>query len=308
MHLDNLNRKGWAYGEKKTPGNGKNNRTCYSCGKVGHFSKNFRSKNKVIRQLNMILEREDATLGAIEEEWEVIDPHQQELEDESEALRATTNHEVEPQEEEPTKTRKGPDQNEDWREKAWEGYPDNLVKSPGQDEISTAQSTPRPKVQKIRRYDLRGGYYNYQPSWTACPEEWKTAFQTRYGHYEYLVIPFGLTHYSDKAGSGWFPAGRTLCNTVWFDCKDDCCEAHLWDKRSKLHFPAHDDPAEILQMKLLVNGRCTQDRWQTCLNDDCIRHEKKKQQHGFLDEESFLGQRLAPGVDPGVAMPPTRKN
>ena len=25
-------------------------------------------------------------------------------------------------------------------------------------------------------------------------EEWKTAFRTRYGHYKYLVIPFGLTN------------------------------------------------------------------------------------------------------------------
>lgn len=25
-------------------------------------------------------------------------------------------------------------------------------------------------------------------------KKWKTAFRTRYGHYEYLIIPFGLTN------------------------------------------------------------------------------------------------------------------
>ena len=25
-------------------------------------------------------------------------------------------------------------------------------------------------------------------------EEWKTAFQTRYGHYKYTIMPFGLTN------------------------------------------------------------------------------------------------------------------
>ena len=41
------------------------------------------------------------------------------------------------------------------------------------------------------RFDLRGAYNLIRMK---AGEEWKTAFRTRYGHYEYLVIPFGLTN------------------------------------------------------------------------------------------------------------------
>ena len=49
-------------------------------------------------------------------------------------------------------------------------------------------------LQKMRWYtklDLRNGYYHLR---IAEGEEWKTAFQTRYGHFEYQVMPFGLTN------------------------------------------------------------------------------------------------------------------
>ena len=48
-------------------------------------------------------------------------------------------------------------------------------------------------LQKASLYiklDLRNGYYYLR---IAEGEEWKTAFQTRYGHFEYQVLPFGLT-------------------------------------------------------------------------------------------------------------------
>ena len=40
------------------------------------------------------------------------------------------------------------------------------------------------------KIDLRGAYNVLR---IAEGEEWKTAFRTRYGLFEYLVIPFGLT-------------------------------------------------------------------------------------------------------------------
>jgi hypothetical protein len=34
----------------------------------------------------------------------------------------------------------------------------------------------------------------YNHIWIADGEEWKTAFRTKFGHFEYLVMPFRLTN------------------------------------------------------------------------------------------------------------------
>jgi hypothetical protein len=39
------------------------------------------------------------------------------------------------------------------------------------------------------KFDLRAGFNNVH---IEAGDEWKTAFHTRYGAFEYLVMPFGL--------------------------------------------------------------------------------------------------------------------
>jgi hypothetical protein len=41
------------------------------------------------------------------------------------------------------------------------------------------------------KHDIRDAYYQVR---VTEGEEWKTAFSTRYGHYEYTVMPFGLVN------------------------------------------------------------------------------------------------------------------
>ena len=39
------------------------------------------------------------------------------------------------------------------------------------------------------KLDITDAYYQLQ---IAKGDEWKTAFQMKYGHYKYMVMPFGL--------------------------------------------------------------------------------------------------------------------
>ena len=41
------------------------------------------------------------------------------------------------------------------------------------------------------KIDLKNAYYRIR---IREGDEWKTAFRTRYGHFEYLVMPFRLTN------------------------------------------------------------------------------------------------------------------
>lgn len=77
MELDTMERKSHDRDNKKKNKFTRNKPgiTCYACGKTGHISRNCQSKNKVVRQLNMLV-RQDATIGSdgqdADNEWEVV--------------------------------------------------------------------------------------------------------------------------------------------------------------------------------------------------------------------------------------------
>jgi hypothetical protein len=47
------------------------------------------------------------------------------------------------------------------------------------------------KAKIYTKLDVKDAYHNL---WIAEGDEWKMAFRTNYGLYEYLVMPFGLTN------------------------------------------------------------------------------------------------------------------
>jgi hypothetical protein len=129
-------------------------------------------------------------------------------------------------------------------------------------------------------------------------------------------------HYQEKEGSGWFPRSTTKqCKWQWFDCPKPACAQHLWDKRITATFHPNDETFDAAQ-NLLVNGSCIFPLWHQCLQEDCEKHQEDKVNHGYLDlgaeeeysdapteeeDNSFLEQRLAPGISPGVVMRPIQE-
>lgn len=68
------------------------------------------------------------------------------------------------------------------------------------------------------KFDLRHGYNNVR---IAPGDEWKTAFRTRYGSFEYLVMPFGMTN--SPATFQYF------MNDIFQDMVDVCVVIYLDD-------------------------------------------------------------------------------
>jgi len=75
-----------------------------------------------------------------------------------------------------------------------------------------------PSATVYTKLDIRDTYYNLQ---IAAGDEWKTAFQIRYGLYEYCIMPFGLT----KAPASF----QRWINEILSDYLDIFCVAYLDD-------------------------------------------------------------------------------
>jgi hypothetical protein len=132
--------------------------------------------------------------------------------------------------------------------------------------------------------DSRNPYHGLL-SWTACTDD------------------MCYTHYNDKVATGFFPSRKNGCRWEVYDCPKHTCTEHLWDNRETGFFlDLPQDQVAINQT--LLNGRCTNERWQLCLRHECTRHQEVKQVNGFDKlAEPFLGRILpAPGTDPRVAM------
>jgi len=68
------------------------------------------------------------------------------------------------------------------------------------------------------KLDIRDGYYNLR---IAAGDEWKTAFRTRYGLYEYYVMPFRLTNAAESF--------QRWMNEILSEYLDIFCVAYLDD-------------------------------------------------------------------------------
>lgn len=105
-------------------------------------------------------------------------------------------------------------------------------------------------------------------------------------HWTFCTYDYCDAHYEIKVATGRFPTTRGKCKWQWYDCQKDVCKEHLWDKRTTNHFPGHDGQASATR-NVIVNEKCNNEYWQTCMNVDCRRHGVQKYLHGF-EEKSFL--------------------
>ncbi|GJP59640.1 hypothetical protein CLOP_g8021, partial [Closterium sp. NIES-67] len=130
------------------------------------------------------------------------------------------------------------------------------------------------------KIDLRGGYHQIRVAAEDCH---KTAFQTRYGSYEYLVMPFGLTN----APSTF----QMTVNGVFRELLDKCIIIYLDDlliysRSREQHLKDLDAVFTLLHKNRLIT------KWSKC---------------DFLKQElEFLGHVVSTErgkIDPGKSRP-----
>ena len=314
MDLDNLEmgnkRKGNPSKQASKEGRPfrKENRSCYNCGKPGHIAKNCRS-NKVVRQLNVLTIKgpEDAyDGGAYDDEWEILEPMEelglQDAPADSEATGspdsrlyedAVEDHDSDKENRPPRSPTPHPASLK--REDAnavnvWKYLVQNDVQPRddialhhegvyGKTEEELEQLWPKETEHRGRKRTKETRYIvedpTYEPKYYLDyrnPEHAKM-------HWTTCGTTYCSAHWQAKTNN-YFPSEKTRCRYQWYDCKINHCDQHLWDKRMSESFPGATDK-EVIGMGIIVNGRCTREDWQTCLNHECERHYDAKRINGF---------------------------
>jgi hypothetical protein len=125
-----------------------------------------------------------------------------------------------------------------------------------------------------------------------------------YLHYTSCVTDYCPHHYEEKINASYFPEDKKTCRYQWYDCGKVTCGEHLFDKRTTRYF--YGTPEEHNQINgILVNDSCIGHTWQFCLQEKCHKHKQEKEANGYGENETFLGVRYAPGIDPAAATLPT---
>jgi hypothetical protein len=120
-------------------------------------------------------------------------------------------------------------------------------------------------------------------------------------HYSACTYDYCDYHYEAKVRQSCFPTPKGKCRWQWYDCNNDLCRDHLWDKRTTDYFPGQTDEDQLARL-LIITNKCRNAHWQVCMNPQCISHQEEKNYYGF-EEKSFLDRNQKLGLL--VSPPPT---
>ena len=126
-------------------------------------------------------------------------------------------------------------------------------------------------AQYYSKIDLRSAYHQIR---IAEGHEWKTAFRTRYGSFEYLVMPFGLSN----APSSF----QRFVNTIFHDMVDRCVVVYLDD--ILVYSTSHDEHVRHVQEVLArlhsnsLHANATK----------CVFHQQEVEYLGYIVQPNGL--------------------
>jgi hypothetical protein len=120
-------------------------------------------------------------------------------------------------------------------------------------------------------------------------------------HYSACTYDYCDYHYEAKVRQSCFPTPKGKCRWQWYDCYNNLCRDHLWDKRTVNYFPGQSEEDQIARL-LIITDKCRNTHWQVCMNPQCVSHQDEKEYHGF-EEKSFLDRNQKLGLL--VSPPPT---